>query len=190
MGEETCMNQMWESIATLKRSQEEQQITQAEQQKLLITVTQQLGALSDAVKLLDRAEAETLAFQAEIILCELISNSSDDRNKISMKGEAVNEEAVDEMDSDDQCEIMELDAKESLVEHIQFYEICGKGFHRDVKLIKRMRAYGNQLTTPEALAKLPSYAETKKTRFSHPFQGCNHIKSHYLVLGLISLMKS
>ncbi|XP_057977424.1 uncharacterized protein LOC131164332 [Malania oleifera] len=223
MGEGTRMNQMWESIAALKRSQEEQQITQAEQQKQLITVTQQLGALSDAVKLLgkqkldqegpgetssrdlryqhresfngeqhiiDRAEAETLAFQAEIIFCELISNSSEALNKIPMKGEAVNEEAVDEIDGDDQCEILELDAKESLFKHIQFYEICGKGFHRDVKLVKRIRAHENQLTTPEALAMLPSYVETKKTRFSRPSQGCNHIKSHYLVLGLISLMKS
>ncbi|XP_057952937.1 uncharacterized protein LOC131147183 [Malania oleifera] len=58
MGEGTRMNQMLESIAGLRRSQEEQQITQAEQQKLLNTVTQQLGALSDAVKNLGKQKLD------------------------------------------------------------------------------------------------------------------------------------
>ncbi|XP_057970625.1 protein SENSITIVE TO PROTON RHIZOTOXICITY 1-like [Malania oleifera] len=108
----------------------------------------------------------------------LVDGISAPDTKIPMKGEAVDEEAVDEMDGDDQCEIVELDAVELLAEHIHFCEICGKGFKRDANLRMHMRAHGNQFKTPEALAKPPSCAETKKTRFSCPFQGCNRNKSH------------
>ncbi|XP_027335971.1 zinc finger protein STOP1 homolog [Abrus precatorius] len=85
-------------------------------------------------------------------------------------------------DSDDDCEIVELDAVELLAEHIHFCEICGKGFRRDANLRMHMRAHGNQFKTPEALAK-PSEegsggARRRTTRFSCPFEGCNRNKQH------------
>ncbi|XP_047326922.1 protein SENSITIVE TO PROTON RHIZOTOXICITY 1-like [Impatiens glandulifera] len=100
------------------------------------------------------------------------------------------EEVVEEMKddvSDDDMEIIELDAVELLAEHIHFCEICGKGFKRDANLRMHMRAHGNQFKTAEALAKpdkiSPSIAYSsavgkRKTRFSCPYVGCNRNKKH------------
>ncbi|XP_058781543.1 zinc finger protein STOP1 homolog [Vicia villosa] len=82
-------------------------------------------------------------------------------------------------DSDEDHEIVELDAVELLAEHLHFCEICGKGFKRDANLRMHMRAHGNRFKTPEALAKpLDDSARRGSTRFSCPFEGCNRNKKH------------
>ncbi|CAK7334679.1 unnamed protein product [Dovyalis caffra] len=87
-------------------------------------------------------------------------------------------------ESDEDSEVVELDAVELLAEHVHFCEICGKGFKRDANLRMHMRAHGNQFKTLEALAKPYKGNETAsaslagKTKFSCPFEGCNRNKKH------------
>ncbi|KAJ8543676.1 hypothetical protein K7X08_025294 [Anisodus acutangulus] len=81
--------------------------------------------------------------------------------------------------SEEEGEIIELDAVELLAEHIHFCDYCGKGFKRDANLRMHMRAHGNQYKTPQALAKPEKkHIESGSKRFSCPFVGCCRNKMH------------
>lgn len=81
---------------------------------------------------------------------------------------------------DGDYDVVELDAKELLAEHIHFCEICGKGFRRDANLRMHMRAHGDRFKTLDALSRpgLPKPTGGREVRFSCPFEGCNRNRAH------------
>ncbi|KAI4317278.1 hypothetical protein L6164_025161 [Bauhinia variegata] len=116
---------------------------------------------------------------SDVVSCKKPRLDSSSKQGFDLKVEVLDDE--DAEDCEDDCEIVELDAMELLMEHIHFCEICGKGFRRDANLRMHMRSHGNQFKTPEALAKPSDKLEgtrRRATRFSCPFEGCNRNKSH------------
>ncbi|XP_058741198.1 zinc finger protein BALDIBIS-like [Vicia villosa] len=93
-------------------------------------------------------------------------------------------------DSNEDHEIVELDSVELLAEHPQFCGICRKGFKRDANLRMHMQAHGNDVKTPEALAKTFDYGDTQRgsRRFSCQFEGCHKNKKHRKFKALKSMI--
>ncbi|KAM7275345.1 hypothetical protein ACFE04_017211 [Oxalis oulophora] len=138
----------------------------------------------NANTLISKDQMDMVSSEISAAIQQIIVNGAALISSIQIKPEstAATPTKVEEQEIDD-CEIVELDAVELLAEHIHFCDICGKGFKRDANLRMHMRAHGNQFKTLEALAKPESSTKdsvynSKKTRFSCPYQGCNRNKKH------------
>ncbi|XP_061371569.1 protein SENSITIVE TO PROTON RHIZOTOXICITY 2-like [Gastrolobium bilobum] len=94
------------------------------------------------------------------------------------------------LSSENETDIIELDAADLLARYTHFCQVCGKGFKRDANLRMHMRAHGDEYKTNAALSnpmknKGMSLGEgsgylnsMKPKKYSCPHEGCRWNKKH------------